>query len=681
MVVMSQNKAMNRLWVVGGAVGIQLALGALYAWSVFTSPLVEAGWTKLDTMIVFSVCLAVFALVMLWSGKQMEKIGPKKLTLFGGLLFGGGYLFAGLFAGTDFWLITLFIGVMAGAGLGLAYVVPIAVGMRWFPDKKGLITGLAVAGFGFGALLWVKLAGEWLQLIKIYGLSGAFAIYGVVFTMMVVLGSLVMIFPPEGWKPSGWSQSAGAGGVAAAGSVDFESRQMLATPQFYMIFLTLLFGSSAGLMSIGLMKLYPTEALQAAGISMAEAGAIAGTAMAIFFSLANGIGRIGWGIISDKIGRRYAISAMYALQGIAVLSFTFMAGNEYLLYLGAAVIGFNFGGNFALFPAFTADTFGARNVGNNYPWVFLSYGVGGILGPILGGVLGDMGNFPLAFTLCGAACMIGAVLSFMATPPQKAVVRAVAVPVRRQQAHYESMGGYQDLDDFLPQPLCEFAPDGKLLFVNRRCCEAFGYSRAEIHQEFNVLDMISVEDRQRAVENISKVLDGKSPRGAEFLMKKKSGDAFPAIIFSSPVVRDGVVTGLRSIVVDMTERKRRQRETEQSEARYKSLVENSYAGVYVIQDGRFVFLNENAATYAGYKPSELIGRPVDSIVHPEDRGRISEQARKMLRGEESSPYEFRIVTKEGRNRWIMETVASIEYDGQTAVLGNSMDVTERKQMQ
>jgi OFA family oxalate/formate antiporter-like MFS transporter len=339
MVVMSQNKAMNRLWVVGGAVGIQLALGALYAWSVFTSPLVEAGWTKLDTMIVFSVCLAVFALVMLWSGKQMEKIGPKKLTLFGGLLFGGGYLFAGLFAGTDFWLITLFIGVMAGAGLGLAYVVPIAVGMRWFPDKKGLITGLAVAGFGFGALLWVKLAGEWLQLIKIYGLSGAFAIYGVVFTMMVVLGSLVMIFPPEGWKPSGWSQSAGAGGVAAAGSVDFESRQMLATPQFYMIFLTLLFGSSAGLMSIGLMKLYPTEALQAAGISMAEAGAIAGTAMAIFFSLANGIGRIGWGIISDKIGRRYAISAMYALQGIAVLSFTFMAGNEYLLYLGAAVIG------------------------------------------------------------------------------------------------------------------------------------------------------------------------------------------------------------------------------------------------------------------------------------------------------------------------------------------------------
>jgi len=417
---MSQEKILKRWWVVLGAVGIQLALGALYAWSVFTSPLVAAGWKKVETMLVFSACLATFSLVMLWAGKRMEKIGPRKLTMLSGLLFGGGYMLAGLLGGNNFWLITLFIGVVGGAGLGLGYVVPIAVGMRWFPDKKGLVTGLAVAGFGFGALLWVKFAGEWLSLIEKYGLSQTFFLYGIIFMAMVTLGSLVMIFPPTNWKPANWEEKTVSKGIAVAGSLNFTSREMLATPQFYMIFFTLLFGSSAGLMSIGLMRLYPIEALEAAGIGKLEAGAIAGTAMAVFFSLANGIGRIGWGSISDRIGRRNSIATMYALQGVAVFCFMFMAGNEYLLYLGAALIGFNFGGNFALFPTFTADTFGAKNVGNNYPWIFLSYGIGGIMGPILGGLLGDFGNFPLAFAICGVACIIGAFLTLLVKPPQKA---------------------------------------------------------------------------------------------------------------------------------------------------------------------------------------------------------------------------------------------------------------------
>ncbi len=159
-------------------------------------------------------------------------------------------------------------------------------------------------------------------------------------------------------------------------------------------------------MSIGLMKLYPMEALMANGFSQGEASAIAGTAMAIFFSLANGLGRILWGTLSDKLGRKTSIIAMTAIQGVVVILFTYMAGSEDLLYLGATLIGFNFGGNFALFPTITADTFGAKNVGLNYPWVFLAYGFGGIMGPILGGKLGDMGNFPLAFTIAGIAVLL-----------------------------------------------------------------------------------------------------------------------------------------------------------------------------------------------------------------------------------------------------------------------------------
>ena len=164
------------------------------------------------------------------------------------------------------------------------------------------------------------------------------------------------------------------------------------------------------------MKLFPMQALTAAGI--ANASAVAGTAMAVFFSLANGFGRIAWGAMSDKLGRKTSIVIMMGTQGIIVILFQWMAGTPALLYLGAALIGFNFGGNFALFPTMTADTFGTKYVGQNYGWVFLAYGIGGIFGPILGGRLGDMGNFPLAFTICGVLCLSAAILIYLVKPPQ-----------------------------------------------------------------------------------------------------------------------------------------------------------------------------------------------------------------------------------------------------------------------
>jgi len=159
-------------------------------------------------------------------------------------------------------------------------------------------------------------------------------------------------------------------------------------------------------MTIGLMKLFPMQALMDTGMDRAAASAVAGTAMAVFFSLANGVGRIVWGTLSDRIGRKVSIIIMMASQGVVVILFQWMAGQEYLLYLGATVIGFNFGGNFALFPTVTADTFGAKHIGQNYGWVFLAYGIGGIVGPVLGGELGDLNNYPLAFTICGAMCFV-----------------------------------------------------------------------------------------------------------------------------------------------------------------------------------------------------------------------------------------------------------------------------------
>ncbi len=414
---MQNEKIMNRSWVILGAILIQLCLGAIYAWSVFTPSLVDKGWTNVQTQVVFSTGLAFFAIVMVFAGKKLATWGPRKLAFLAGLTLGLGYFLAGLLGGTNFWLVLLFIGVIGGAGIGLGYVVPISVGMRWFPDKKGMITGLAVAGFGFGAMGWVKLAGAWGNLIENFGLSASFMIYGILFAGLTMAGSIWMKYPPEGWLPEGFNPTEENGGKQAA--KNFTPKEMLKTLPFYLVFLIFTFSAGAGLMSIGLMKLYPMQALQNNGFDGTAASAIAGTAMAVFFSLANGIGRVAWGTLSDKLGRKTSVLIMALSQGIIVLLFTKMAATPVLLYLGATIIGFNFGGNFALFPAFTADLFGDKNVGLNYPYVYLSYGVGGILGPVLGGMLGDMGNFGLAFTICGILCLLGALLAALIKHPQQ----------------------------------------------------------------------------------------------------------------------------------------------------------------------------------------------------------------------------------------------------------------------
>lgn len=418
---MNKPKVMNRSFVVVGGILIQLALGNLYAWSVFTTKLVESSWTKTQTQIVFSVAVAVFAIVMVIAGRLMPKYGPRKLTIASGITLGAGYIIGGLLGAENYVTTLIFVGILGGAGIGMGYVVPIAVGMRWYPDKKGLITGLAVAGFGFGATLWMALAGKLGslgggELIKNIGLSNTFIVLGIIFLIIILIGSIWMVFPAPNWKPEGWKPAETKTATKSAGTVDFTSGQMLKTTQFYLIVLTYAFGAGAGLMSIGLMKLWPMEAMEAHGISKDVAGAAATLAMAIFFALFNGLGRILWGMISDKIGRKTSIAIMMATQGAFVILFQWMAGMQITLYIFAVLIGFNYGGLFSLFPTITADIFGNKNFGQNYGWVFLAYAVGGIIFPILGGKLGDLGNFPLAFTICGVLCFVAVITILMVKP-------------------------------------------------------------------------------------------------------------------------------------------------------------------------------------------------------------------------------------------------------------------------
>jgi len=421
---MADEKTMNRGLIVIGALIIQLCLGAIYAWSVFTPKLRAAiadggfGFSATQTQAVFSVGLATFAVVMVLAGRWQAKAGPRLVALVGGITLGAGYILARFFGGSFVGQI-ICIGLIGGAGIGLAYVCPIAVGMKWFPDKKGMITGLAVAGFGFGALIWIKLAGSWGGLIESMGVLNVFGLYGVIFLVAVGLASIVMVNPPKGWLPSGYTPPPPGGdkkkGISGA---EMGPDKMLRTPQFYMLWIVFIFSGMAGLMTIGIIKLFGIDALQANGMSAVEASAIAGTAMAVFYSLANGIGRIVWGTLSDRLGRKTSIFLMTASQGVMMLVFYFMGGTPWLLYLGAAIIGFNFGGNFSLFPTATADFFGPQHVGQNYGWMFTAYGVGGIIGPIMAGMFRDGGTWLPAFVISGVLCLVAAGIAMATKPPK-----------------------------------------------------------------------------------------------------------------------------------------------------------------------------------------------------------------------------------------------------------------------
>jgi MFS family permease len=429
-------KVTNRWVVVIGAILIQLALGAIYAWSVFTRLLTDPNgiyqFSAQEAAWVFSAGLATFAVVMVLAGKWQAKSGPTVVAFTGGLVLGLGYILGGLM-GSSFWAQFFFIGIVGGAGIGLAYVVPIAVGVKWFPDKKGLITGLAVAGFGFGATIWVKLADSWfgglLNTTEVLGLpavQSVFFIYGIIFAAFVLLGSMVMVNPPDGYKPEGWVPPPPSP-TKAEGHVNFEPKAMLRTPQFYSLWSVFIFSALAGLMVIYCIKLFGIDALNYHGFE--NAGLIAGTAMA-WYAIFNGLGRIVWGMVSDRIGRKSAIVAMTFFQGIIMLMLyhvfiTFALSTGFII--AACVIGFNFGGNFALFPAATADFFGNKNVGSNYGWMFTAYGVAGILGPQLAGVFKDSAEassgpvvWMTPFIIAGVACILGGVIMLLTKPPKTA---------------------------------------------------------------------------------------------------------------------------------------------------------------------------------------------------------------------------------------------------------------------
>ncbi len=353
----------KRSFVVLGAVLIQLSLGAVYGWSLFNQPLTEKfGWAKEDILVTFSITIATFALFTIFAGKAQDKVGPRLVATAGGILLATG-LFLASRADTLFQLY-LFYGIIGGAGIGTAYVAPLAASVKWFPEKRGLISGIAVAGFGGGGLIFKPII---LALIERFGVSETFFYLGIIYLILVVGGAQLLFDPP---KSLIYQQD----GIHSKNN-DFSPKEMFATSQFYLMWFMFLFGTISGLLVIG-------QAVDI-GITLANLSTTSAANAVVFIAFFNAAGRIFWGMISDKIGRKNALKLMYLLTSLTMLYLAIGNLNYPLFIVAVSIVGFAFGGFLAVFPSKTADYFGLENIGVNYGIMYQAYGISAFIGPVI----------------------------------------------------------------------------------------------------------------------------------------------------------------------------------------------------------------------------------------------------------------------------------------------------------
>ncbi|PIN70378.1 MFS transporter [Candidatus Woesearchaeota archaeon CG11_big_fil_rev_8_21_14_0_20_43_8] len=382
----------SKWYVLVGALIIQMCLGVVYAWSVFLSPLMkEFGWAKTEASVAFTIALVSFAGFMIFAGRLQDKLGPRLIATIGGVLLGLGFILARFT--TSLWMLYITYGVIAGAGIGFAYVCPIATLVKWFPQNKGLISGIAVAGFGAGSLVFAPLA---TSIIESTGWRSAFWILGLIFLVAVVLGAQLLRNPDAAYTKKKEA-------LKTKKTEEIGWQEMLKRPVFWKLWVMFMFGATAGLMVIGHLAVFGREG----GLTPEVAAAAVGV-LAIF----NGLGRIIWGLVSDIFGRVNAMTIMFGVQALMMFLLIKMNTSFWMLAFAVAFVGFNFGGNFALFPSATADNFGMKNMGANYGFMFTSYGFAGILGPMLGAKVFDATqSYFLAFAIAGGLCVIAAILS------------------------------------------------------------------------------------------------------------------------------------------------------------------------------------------------------------------------------------------------------------------------------
>lgn len=391
----------SRWWRVAGGLSMNLALGTLYAWSVFVAPLESRfGWKRADTSMVFMIAVIVFALTFVVAGRIQDKIGPLACSLAGGILVSLGFYLCS--HTTNLIYLYICFGVIGGLGNGFGYATPIPVMAKWFPDKRGLAVGLAVGGYGAGSAIFGPLAQ--LKLIPAYGLPATFQILGAIFFVMTVAGALLLRNPPVGYRPNGWSPAAAK---KAAPAREFTPGEMLRTRTFYLMWAGYALGCSAGLMVISqLVPFAKSVGIRAAALS---------TMTLVVGAFGNASGRILSGWMSDRLGRINVLRTMIGICIVAMPALYAAGNNVALLYAAVFVVYWCYGTQLSVNGVAASDFWGTKNAGINYGILFTAWGVAGVIGPRIGGVLYDRyHNYQAAFytaaMLAGVAllCELGA---------------------------------------------------------------------------------------------------------------------------------------------------------------------------------------------------------------------------------------------------------------------------------
>ncbi len=403
----------NHGWrVTFAGMGINLALGILYTWSVISKRIPEDwGWNEDDKSLPYMIACLVFSLIMVPAGRMQDKISPRLVATIGGILVGVGLVIASMTTSPAAFAIGF--GVLAGAGIGFGYASATPPAVKWFPAAKtGLIAGIVVSGFGLASVYAAPLT---TALIVHFDFKTAILALGIAFLIVVVALAQILKPPPKGYVPPG-AKPAKTAGVGDK-KEEFLPREMLGTVQFYMIWFMYVCGAGAGLMIIAKL----------AAIAKIQAGINLGFVLVAVLAIGNGAGRIAGGMLSDKIGRKVTMFICFVLQACLILVLSRVTEGSALasvavLAIISALIGASYGANLSLFPSITKDFYGLKNFGMNYGLVFTAWGVGGfMLAKLAGAMYVKHETFAIAYYGASTLLVIAAVMTFFVKPPHHTI--------------------------------------------------------------------------------------------------------------------------------------------------------------------------------------------------------------------------------------------------------------------
>jgi OFA family oxalate/formate antiporter-like MFS transporter len=399
-------KTPNRWTIAIAGIFLQIALGAVYAWSVFRVPLSKQfGWSISEVTFTFTISIFVLGFAAFFGGLWMNKKGPRVVALTGAVLYGLG-VFLASFSANKLWWLYLSYGFIGGLGLGFGYIVPVATLVKWFPDRRGLITGIAVGGFGAGALITAPVA---TRLIQTVGVLPTFAYLGIGYFIVTIIAGWFMQNPPDGWQPAGWAPSAKQ--TSQRATHDYVLSEALKTWQWWALWLILFLNTTAG---ISVISQESPIFQELTGVAAGVAASMVGIA-----SLGNAFGRVFWAWLSDLVTRRVTFAIMFVVQ-LALFWFLPTITAASIMTTVTFVILMCYGGGFGTMPAFTADYFGSKNVGPIYGLMLTAWSFASVVGPLyIAHMRETAGNYSTALHVIAVVMAISILMPIIIRPPRR----------------------------------------------------------------------------------------------------------------------------------------------------------------------------------------------------------------------------------------------------------------------